>query len=78
MNKQEWKAMYREYKIMAKAWAERVMKNPAMSNSLWEATCGQPKYRTIISLRVWNDQLAYRAATGSRERVRYFGKVKLP
>ena len=77
MNRQEWKALYREYKIMAKARAERVMKNPAMSNSLWEATCGQEKYRPIIKLRVWNDQLAYRAATGSRERV-YHYKVRLP
>ena len=69
MNREEWKAMYREYKIMAKAWAEKTMENMAMSNNLWDATCGQEKYRGIIKLRVWNDQLAYRAATGSRERI---------
>lgn len=72
MNKQEWKAIYREFRLSVDKWLKCLLQNKKAANKVWKKGAGLQKFDFIHQMRR-PDSLAHR----TRARV-YYRKAILP
>ena len=76
MNKQEWKQLYREFRLSVDKWLKCLLQNKKAADKVWNKGAGLQKFDFIHQMRR-PDRLRDRVTGFEKARI-YYGKPNLP
>lgn len=60
MNRQEWKAIYREHRILIQHWFDTMLQNTKKADAIWNATLISDRLKPVMKCRSDVDLLQHR------------------